>query len=227
MAGLLPATPDTTECGKTRQNGSLFDRADRLLATFTHRLGVHHCWPLAWRHESAKRRISSVCAAAALDGSYADVGEDTSYPCENTEARDMPTVLLLEHRDDVHSLLSAGLAAGGIQTIRATNSAQAIRQYVGRPTDVLIVNGDQPNESAWLLAAKLHLTHLAARIWVYKRRISACDVAAANFLTIDGLVDYDGSVCRLAAVLHARRAKLPGQARRLSDKGHGPDQAVA
>jgi response regulator RpfG family c-di-GMP phosphodiesterase len=88
----------------------------------------------------------------------------------------MITVLMVEQRDEVAARLSADLAGAGFRAVRARSSKKAIAYYVRRPNDVLMVNGDHPDESAWLLAAKLHLTHPTARIWVYMRRLSACDV---------------------------------------------------
>lgn len=220
---------DDSGLGERGECGSSAQRADRLLAMFACRLGVHRCWPLVRRHDNAERRTSSVCTADTREGSYTDVKEDTSYQAENTEVRDMPTVLMMEHRDDVLCRLTADLAARGVRPTRATNAAQAIRQYVHRPTDVLIVNADHPHESAWLLAAKLHLTHPTARIWVYKRRLSDHDTATAGFLRIDELIEHENDLRCLAMEILDRLVRLPGHASRLSDRGDrtATDQAGA
>ncbi len=109
------------------------------------------------------------------------------------------TVLLVEHRDEVIARLAADLAAAGFCVVPAKNSTEAIKRYLRHPTDLLLINADHPAESAWLLAAKLHLTHPTARLWVYMCRPSTYDVTAANFLMIDELIEYGGSICRLTA----------------------------
>lgn len=141
----------------------------------------------------------------------------------------MLTVLLMEYRDDVFARLAADFATRGIQTIRAKNGAQAIQQYVRRLSDVLIVNADHPHESAWLLTAKLHLTHPTARIWAYKRRLSDRDTATAGFLGVDELIEHDSDLRCLATEILDRLIGLPAHASRLSDQGRGTatDQAVA
>jgi len=52
-------------------------------------------------------------------------------------------------------------------------------------------------ETAWLLAAKLRLTHPAARIWVYIRRPSTFDIAAANLFEIEELIEHGGKAADL------------------------------
>ena len=223
----IASYPDRSDRGGAEQGSSLMAHANGILERYARRLGVNRCWSLVRPHENVEHRICSVCMAETRDSSDIDVTEESSFLCEDAEVRGMPTALLMEHRDDVFSMLSASFVARGIRHIRVTSAFQAIRQYVRRPTDVLIVNGDQPNENAWLLAAKLHLTHPKARIWVYKRRLSACDVATANFLKINELIAYEGSFGRLAAEFLEHLVKLPVDGRKWSDKGPGTDQAVA
>lgn len=107
------------------------------------------------------------------------------------------TVLSVEKRDEVFAGLANGLSMAGLWTVQARNGTDAIRQYVRQPTALLVVNADHPAESAWLLVAKLHLTHPAARLWAYKRRLSPPDVSAAKFLNVDELIEYRDDLSRL------------------------------
>lgn len=220
--------PDTSDRGKTERSNSLLHRADRLLAILARHRGVHRCWPLVRRHKKAERCTPSVCIVASRKKNVR-TREDTSCESQSIDAPNMPTVLLVEYRDDVFARLAADLAARGIRAMRAVDGTQAIRRYVRRPTDLLIVNADQPDQSAWLLTAKLHLTHPTARIWVYKRRLSTSDVATANFLQIDGLIDYESDLCRLAATILDSLLRLPTHETPKPNGEHGTDadQAVA
>lgn len=113
------------------------------------------------------------------------------------------TVLLVESRDDVFERLASDLAAARVRVVRARCSNEAIRRYLRAPAHLLVVNGDQPGESAWLLAAKLHLTHPAARIWAYKCQSLPLDMMAVRFLDVDELIEYGGDLSRLTdEILH-------------------------
>jgi DNA-binding response OmpR family regulator len=113
----------------------------------------------------------------------------------------MPTVLLVEYRDDVFAQLADALANGGVRTMRVKYAAQAIRQYLEGSTDLILVGAEQPYESAWLLTAKLQLILPTARICVYMSRVSAVDVATSAFLGVDEPIESNGDVSRVAATL--------------------------
>lgn len=113
-------------------------------------------------------------------------------------------LLVVEHRDEVFERLAAELAAVGLRVVRAASTAGAVRRYVRKPTDLLLINGDQRGESCWLSAAKLHLTHPKARIWVYLCQPSTSDVVTANFLHFEELIDYQGDLSRLVAGIQDR-----------------------
>lgn len=111
---------------------------------------------------------------------------------QTAESPATPVVVLAERRDDVFDRLTECFAAAGFRVARARSSADAVKSYLSARADLLVVNADQPAETAWLTAAKLHLTHPAARIWVYIRRPSTFDVTAANLLAIEELIEYGG-----------------------------------
>ena len=109
----------------------------------------------------------------------------------------VPVVVLVEHHDDVFDRLTNCFTAAGFRVARATSAGEAIKRYVSEHADLLVVDADRPAESAWLLAAKLRLTHPAARIWVYIFQPSTLDVSAANLLAIEELIEYGGKVAEL------------------------------
>ena len=140
------------------------------------------------RSNSAGPAIADDCEANELD---------------SPGIRGFRTVLLVESRDDVFSCLAAVFVTAGLRVARAKSPTEAIRRYVRNPAGLLVVNADQPNQSAWLLAAKLRLTHPVACIWVYSRHPSTSDVGVANFLMIDELIDFEGDLsCLTDEVFH-------------------------
>jgi len=102
----------------------------------------------------------------------------------------VPVVVLVEPCDEVFDRMKECFATAGFRVARARDSSQAIKGYLRESAELLVVNADQTVETAWLLAAKLRLTHPAARIWVYIRRPSTFDIAAANLLEIEELIEF-------------------------------------
>ena len=131
-----------------------------------------------------------------------------------SESATVPVVVLVEHRDEVFNRLKDCFTTAGFCVTRVRNSAEAVKCYVSKPANLLVINADASAksawlqaainadasaESAWLLAAKLRLTHPAARIWAYIRQSSTFDVEAANLLAIEELIEYQGKVEQLEA----------------------------
>jgi len=131
------------------------------------------------------------------------VSDSSSQTAElrRSELPAKPVVVLVEHCDDVFDRLKHCFTMAGFCVTRARDSTEAMRRYVSKPANLLVVNADMPVESAWLLAAKLQLTHPAARIWAYVCQPSTHDVAAANLLAIEELIAYGGEVAKLESEL--------------------------
>ena len=120
---------------------------------------------------------------------------------QKPESPAAPVVVLVEHRDGVFDHLRLGFTTAGFSVTRAKNSAEAVKYFVSETASLLVVNADVPEESPWLLAAKLRLTHPMARIWVYTRQLSTLDLAAANLLAIEELMEHHGKPVQLESKL--------------------------
>ncbi len=131
------------------------------------------------------------------NGGYRRPRDGPDCSSQTVESSAVPVVVLVEHRDDVFDRLTNCFTAAGFRVARATSAAEAIKHYVSEHADLLVINADRPVESAWLLSAKLRLTHPAARIWVYIFQPSTLDVAAANLLAIEELIEYGGNIVEL------------------------------
>ena len=135
---------------------------------------------------------------------YRRPGDEPDCSSQTAQSSAVPVVVLVEHRDDVFDRLTNCFTAAGFRVARATSAAEAIKRYVSEHADLLVINANRPAESAWLLAAKLRLTHPAARIWAYVFQPSTLDVAAANLLATEELIEYDGKVAELESQLLER-----------------------
>ncbi len=150
------------------------------------------------------------------DGSSPPTGatsrEQTAGGPEGSPTSNVRRVLVVEFRDEVFSRLSADLEAAGMEVERASSAAEASRRYARRPADLLVVEVDLPDETGWLLASKLRLAEPEVRIWVYTPWSSAVEVALANFVGVDELINYGGDLWRLRDELLDRLARPFGGA---------------
>jgi response regulator RpfG family c-di-GMP phosphodiesterase len=120
-------------------------------------------------------------------------------------------VLLVEYRDEVFARLAADLMAAGLQVERAVCAASAAKAHVRSPAELVVVNVDLPDGSGWLLTAKLRLMSAAPQIWLYAPWPLPDAVAMAEYVGADGLIRYEGDLCRLSAAIVSRVSVLPAK----------------
>lgn len=106
-------------------------------------------------------------------------------------------VLLVEHRDEVFDRLAVDLVSIQFHVTRAFTASAASRRFAACPSDLMIAHVDLPDESGWLLAAKLRLVFPTARIWLYTAHPSALDRNRARYLGVARLMHYGGDLLRL------------------------------
>jgi DNA-binding NarL/FixJ family response regulator len=58
--------------------------------------------------------------------------------------------------------------------------------------DLVLAHVDTPGQSGWLLTAKIRLAGPSPPVWLYKRRKSARDVAMADFVGAEEMLEYRG-----------------------------------
>jgi hypothetical protein len=138
-------------------------------------------------------------------------GEPRPHPRSGPEPVACRNILLVEYRDEVFARLAADLAGLGLQVERAVCMASASRACVRWPADLLVVNVDLPDGSGWLLTAKVRLVSPTPRIWLYIPWPSPDAMAMAEFVGADGLIAYDGDLCRLSAAIVSRVSVLPAE----------------
>jgi CheY-like chemotaxis protein len=118
-------------------------------------------------------------------------------------------ILLVEYRDEVFARLAADLTDVGLRVERAVCMASALKAHVRLPADLLLVNVDLPDGSGWLLSAKLRRVSITPHIWLYTPWPLPDAVAMAEYVGADGLIAYDGDLCRLSAGIVSRVSVLP------------------
>jgi hypothetical protein len=75
---------------------------------------------------------------------------------------------------------------------RATTAHEVVRHYAEHPFTLVVANLDLPDQSGWLLAAKLNFVDPTAAIWLYEPVRSNMHAAMAKFLRVDELFSIRG-----------------------------------
>lgn len=122
-----------------------------------------------------------------------------------------PSVLLVEYRDTVYRRLAADLAQAGFRTIRAFCATEGIIRHVMLRPDLVIANVELPDQSGWLLTAKLALTEPRPHVWLYSSQACSTDAAKARWLGAEELLVYgtlDGLADAVLASLAGDRSSL-------------------
>ena len=136
-------------------------------------------------------------------------GESLASIRHQPESLTYRNVLVVEYRDEVFTRLAADMSGAGLRVERAVGAAAASRVCVRWPADLMVANVDLPDESGWLLTAKLRLATAMPRIWLYALRPSSRAAAMAEHLGADGFIAYEGDLCRLSAAILSRISALP------------------
>ena len=113
----------------------------------------------------------------------------------------VPTLLLMEHRDEVFARLATDLSETGLAVIRTCGAAATKRVRSRRRLGFIVINADLPNLDVWQFAREIQCDIAENCFWVYKSRCTAADVSRARASLVDELIAYGGDVLYLADCL--------------------------
>ena len=122
----------------------------------------------------------------------------------NPQALVCRNILIVEYRDEVFARLAADLMEVGLHVERAVCATDVLRECSNSHADLLVVNVDLPNNSGWLLTAKLRLVSPTPRIWLYAPWPSPYEKAMTKFVGADDLITYRGDIYQLSAEIVSR-----------------------
>jgi response regulator RpfG family c-di-GMP phosphodiesterase len=128
----------------------------------------------------------------------------------------------VEYRDEVFARLAMDLAQAGMRVVRAKTAAEAIPLFARHAPALVLANLDMPDQSGWLLAAKLRFICPHTRVWLYHPWTSQYAEGMATFLKVDELLEYGGDLLGLSEAVialvamhqrrgHARKALHPNE----------------
>ncbi len=191
--------------------GRLMEAAERVLQTSARRLAAtaqrlapEASQPSFVQSESDSGRPVAEHVAEHVTDEAPQLYGEPAADRESLADTDRARILLVEHRDEVFARLAADLAGEGFRVIRATTAHEAVKHYAKHPFTLVVANLDLPDQSGWLLAAKLHFVDSGAAIWLYEPVRSNMHAAMAKFLRVDELFAYGGDLLGLADAVAAR-----------------------
>ncbi len=130
-----------------------------------------------------------------------------SLPKEaKSEQASQPTILLVEHRDEIFARIATDLAEFGMRVVRAKTATEALQLVETYKPVLLVGNVDLPGQSGWLLTAKLRLFDQRIRVWLYRHQASDYGHEIANLLDIDALLAHHGDLFGLSQTIVDRVA---------------------
>ncbi len=154
----------TIGASKLNGAGSLV-RADRLLKAF---------------HETAVRkqrlRVSESARQVLLQGP------------EDSARVPSAVAIVVEPRDDIFRRVAVEAALAGLRVLRARTAVDALTLTVRHRTALVISNTDLPDQSGWLLAAKLRWINPSLAIWLYQAGWTDYHHGLARYLRVDRLL---------------------------------------
>ncbi|NOY40341.1 MAG: response regulator [Planctomycetes bacterium] len=151
---------------------------------------------------SEKRCQPRFSSASELDGeTRLDDPVRTLPEDAECEGEPKPTVLLIEHRDEVFARLATDMAEFGMRVIRAKSAAEAMELYNTYEPTLLVGNIDLPDQSGWQMTAKLQQFGRRVRVWLYQHQPSSYGHKIANFLGVEAPLAYRGDLLGLSEII--------------------------
>ncbi len=123
--------------------------------------------------------------------------EDDCQPSDEQQ----PTMLLVEHRDEVFARVATDMALTGSKIIRARSATEALKLCGTYEPALVVANLDLPDQSGWLLAGKLQFIDGGVRVWLYHHQSRRNDERTAEYLQVDEFLDYGGDLLGLSETI--------------------------
>jgi DNA-binding response OmpR family regulator len=108
------------------------------------------------------------------------------------------SIMLVDSENEVVAKLASRLRTSGVRVIRVGTAAAAMREYMQRPADLLLVNVALPDQSGWLFVAKLRLTHSNASVFLCRAGAIRGDAKRAASIGAIGFLNLTEDDTRLA-----------------------------
>ncbi|NOY40608.1 MAG: response regulator transcription factor [Planctomycetes bacterium] len=113
-------------------------------------------------------------------------------------------VLIVEFRDEIYASLSRVLEDEGLTVSRAEKASEVAAMSSGTSRDIVLINEAMPDESGWLISAKLRLSNTPRRLWMYTAKKLYCLQEWQELAGVEHSFCYGGDLLRLILALRAQ-----------------------
>ncbi len=113
-------------------------------------------------------------------------------------------VLIVEFRDEIYASLSRVLEDEGLAVSRAEKASEVAAMSSGTSRDIVLINEAMPDESGWLISAKLRLSNTPRRLWMYTAKKLYCLQDWQELAGVEHAFCYEGDLLRLILALRAQ-----------------------
>lgn len=113
-------------------------------------------------------------------------------------------VLIVEFRDEIYASLSRVLEDEGLTVSRAEKASEVAAMSSGTSRDIVLINEAMPDESGWLISAKLRLSNTPRRLWMYTAKKLYCLQDWQELAGVEHSFCYGGDLLRLILALRAQ-----------------------
>ncbi len=92
----------------------------------------------------------------------------------------------------------------GLIIYQAKNASELASQLVSKSPDLVLLNGTQPDENAWLTSAKLRTINAGRPVWIYAPEPPSAIDGWLSMARTNDVIVYGGVLHRLLDQLRAR-----------------------
>jgi len=119
-------------------------------------------------------------------------------------AKKTRTAVIVDFRDEAYASIDGLLKNCGLTTYRAENASELANKLARKRPDLVLLNGLQPDESAWLTCAKLRTVDASRPVWIYSPEPPSALDGWLSMVHIDDVIVYGGVIHRLLELLQDR-----------------------
>ncbi len=141
-------------------------------------------------------------------------------------ARSIRSVVIVDFREETYASIAGLMKHYGLDISRAENASELAGKLVSKSPELVLLNGTQPDENAWLTSAKLRTIDANRPVWIYAPEPPSAIDEWLSLARTDDMIVYGGVLQRLLDQLRARLSsdRVPsGEA--LDSAGHRQEVA--
>ncbi|QDV73755.1 hypothetical protein [Botrimarina mediterranea] len=157
--------------------------------------------------------LASECAPRDVEGHVSTTGFCSPSKARQPKPREVilnsetiGSVIVVEFRDEVYASIETLFQQHGLVMDRAESATELADKLVRHKAELVLINGTQPDESAWLTSAKLRIIDAYRSVWIYTPKGPSAIDEWLSMAGADDIIVYGGILHSLIDALQHRLA---------------------